>query len=112
MKIMNKKQIIDKIIDDLPTRDMRYEMSADEWYGWFEEAFDKMVEIGCKSGSNNCLKEEIKSLVQKWDDRVEIHRSVCSEHLMFTKEERLENSHYAQAICAVIADVKKLTNKT
>ena len=38
---MNKKQIIDKIIDDLPTRDMRGEMSPDEWYGWFEEAFDK-----------------------------------------------------------------------
>jgi len=38
---MNKKQIIDKIIDDLPTYDVRGEMSHDEWYGWFEEAFDK-----------------------------------------------------------------------
>lgn len=38
---MNKKQIIDKIIDDLPTRDLRGEMSPQEWYGWFEEAFDK-----------------------------------------------------------------------
>ena len=38
---MNKKQIIDKIIDDLPTLDARGEMTRDEWYGWFEEAFDK-----------------------------------------------------------------------
>jgi hypothetical protein len=38
---MKKKQIIDKILDDLPTSDMRGEMSHDEWYGWFEEAFDK-----------------------------------------------------------------------
>ncbi|HHX12954.1 MAG TPA: hypothetical protein GX731_09030, partial [Clostridiales bacterium] len=26
-----------------------------------------------------------------------------------TKEERLKNSHYAQAICAVVDDLKKLT---
>lgn len=41
---MNKRQIIEKIIDDLPTRDMRSEMSRNEWYGWFEEAFDKGFE--------------------------------------------------------------------
>jgi len=28
---------------------------------------------------------------------------------MYTKEDRLKNSHYAQAICAVVADLKKLT---
>ena len=38
---MDKKQIIDKIINDLPTRDVRGEMSPNEWYGYFEEAFDK-----------------------------------------------------------------------
>ena len=38
---MDKKQIIDKIINDLPTRDIRGEMSSNEWYGLFEEAFDK-----------------------------------------------------------------------
>ena len=40
-RIMDKKRIIDKIIDDLPTRDMRVEMTNDEWHGWLEEAFDK-----------------------------------------------------------------------
>jgi hypothetical protein len=29
--------------------------------------------------------------------------------LMYTKQDRLKNSHYAQAICAVVADLKKLT---
>jgi hypothetical protein len=67
---MNKKQIIDKIIDDLPTRDIRGEMSPDEWYWWFEEAFDKgynealrnMKKLPCKhrhiessDGCDECL---------------------------------------------------------
>jgi hypothetical protein len=38
---MDKKQIIDKIINDLPTCDVRGEMSPNEWYEYFEEAFDK-----------------------------------------------------------------------
>jgi hypothetical protein len=38
---MNKHAILKKIVDDLPTKDVRFEMTSDEWYGWFEEAFDK-----------------------------------------------------------------------
>ena len=50
---MNKKQIISKIIDDLPTRDMRGEMTKEEWYGWFEECWDKAINYirCCKSDS-------------------------------------------------------------
>ena len=32
-----KKSVINKILDDLPIREVRGEMSPDEWYGWFEE---------------------------------------------------------------------------
>jgi hypothetical protein len=31
-----KKSVINKILDDLPIREVRGEMSPDEWYGWFE----------------------------------------------------------------------------
>ena len=40
---MNKKQIIEQIVKDLPTRDMRGEMTNEEWYGWFEECWDKAI---------------------------------------------------------------------
>lgn len=41
---MTKRQIIEKIVEDLPTAEVRGEMSRNEWYGWFEEAFDKGFE--------------------------------------------------------------------
>jgi len=37
---MNKDSVIKQILEDLPTRDCRFEMTDEEWYGWFEEAFD------------------------------------------------------------------------
>lgn len=40
---MNKKQIISKIVNDLPTSDMRGEMTNEEWHGWFEECWDKAI---------------------------------------------------------------------
>ncbi len=41
---MNKKQIIDNIVNDLPTKDMCGEMTKEEWYGWwFKECFGKAV---------------------------------------------------------------------
>jgi hypothetical protein len=57
---MKKKQIIDKIIDDLPTRDMRGEMSPNEWYYWFEVAFDKgyaeaLRKHGASERSEQCV---------------------------------------------------------
>ena len=40
---MNKKQIIDKIVNDLPMSDMLGKMTKEEWYGWFEECWDKAI---------------------------------------------------------------------
>ncbi len=37
---MTKEKIIYKIVDDLPTIDMFYEMTREEWYGWFEECWE------------------------------------------------------------------------
>ena len=52
---------------------------------------------------------ELQKLIGKWDKQIALHRRVFDEPLMYTKEDRLKNSHYAQAICAVVADLKKLT---
>ena len=49
-------------------------------------------------------------MIKKWDEQISLHRSVCYDPLMYTKEERLKNSHYAQAICAVLADLKQVKN--
>ena len=51
---------------------------------------------------------ELQKLIKKWDEQIALHRRVCDDSLMYTKEERLKNSHYAQAICAVVADLKKI----
>lgn len=40
---MSKKQIIGKIVNDLPSRDLRSRMTDGEWYGWFEECWDKAI---------------------------------------------------------------------
>jgi len=52
---------------------------------------------------------ELQKLIEKWDKQIALHRRVCEYPLMYTKEDKLKNSHYAQAICAVVADLKKLT---
>ena len=52
---------------------------------------------------------ELQKLIKKWDEQIALHIRVCEDSLMYTKEDRLKNSHYAQAICAVVADLKKLT---
>lgn len=52
----------------------------------------------------------IDEMIVKWDEQIALHRRVCDDQLMYTKEERLKNSHYAQAICAVIADLKQVKN--
>ena len=51
---------------------------------------------------------ELQKLIEKWDEQIALHRRVCDDPLMYTKEDRLKNSHYAQAICAVVADLKKI----
>lgn len=52
----------------------------------------------------------IEQMIEKWDEQIALHRRVCADPLMYTKEERLKNSHYAQAICAVLADLKQVKN--
>lgn len=49
-------------------------------------------------------------MIVKWDEQIALHRRVCEDALMYTKEDRLKNSHYAQAICAVLADLKQVKN--
>jgi len=45
---MNKEQIIEKIVNDLPISDMLGKMTKEEWYGWFEEFWDKAINYtGC-----------------------------------------------------------------
>lgn len=53
---------------------------------------------------------DIEQMIKKWDEQIALHRRVCDDPLMYTKEERLKNSHYAQAICAVLADLKQVKN--
>ena len=56
---MNKEQIINEIIQDLPVPSIRFEMSDEEWYKWFEECWDKAVDYkGC---SEICEFERIDS---------------------------------------------------
>lgn len=40
-----KKLVINKILHDLPIREVRGDMSPNEWYGWFEEVYDKAFSI-------------------------------------------------------------------
>ena len=40
---MNKKAIIEKIVNDLPLSSELGELTNDEWYGWFEECWDKAI---------------------------------------------------------------------
>lgn len=49
-------------------------------------------------------------MIKKWDKQIALHRRVCDDPLMYTKEERLKNSYYAQAICAVLEDLKQVKN--
>jgi hypothetical protein len=51
---------------------------------------------------------ELKDLISKWEDEIAMHRRVVEDPLMWTKEDRLRASHQIQAICALLADVKKL----
>lgn len=53
---------------------------------------------------------DIEQMIKKWDGQIALHIRVCDDPLMYTKEERLKNSHYAQAICAVLADLKQVEN--
>lgn len=52
---------------------------------------------------------ELQELINKWDEEIAMHRRVVEDPLMWTKEQRLKSSHQTQAICALLADVKKLS---
>ncbi len=42
---MSKEQKINKILKDLPIKELRSKMSDKEWYGWFEECWDKAIDF-------------------------------------------------------------------
>lgn len=48
-------------------------------------------------------------MAQKWDEQISLHKRVCDDPLMYTKEQRQKASHYAQALCAVVADLEALS---
>lgn len=52
----------------------------------------------------------IDEMIEKWEKQIALHKRVCEDALMYTKEDRLKNSHFAQAICAVLADFKQVKN--
>ena len=54
---MKKEEIIKKIVKDLPMPCLRDGMTDSEWYGWFEEAYNKGEEQG---------KKFTLSVVSKW----------------------------------------------
>ena len=60
-----KKLVINKILDDLPIREVRGEMSPDEWYGWFEEVYDKAFSL-CSTRIAEMEKyiEELKNFIR------------------------------------------------
>jgi hypothetical protein len=52
-----------------------------------------------------------EELIDKWEKQIALHRRVCEDPLMYTPKDREKNSHYAQAICAVVEDIKQLSDK-
>lgn len=73
----------------------------------FADRITDLIEI---SEQLKYKEDVIKQMIKKWDKQIALHRRVCDDPLMYTKEERLKNSHYAQAICAVLADLKQVKN--
>ena len=47
-------------------------------------------------------------LIEKWEEQKEMHRRVCEDSLMWTKEDRLKSSSQVIVLCAIIEDIKKL----
>ena len=54
---MNKDLIINKIVKDLPIKEMRSKMSDVEWAGWFEECWNEAINFThcCKSDSEQLV---------------------------------------------------------
>ena len=47
-------------------------------------------------------------LLKKWEEQKEMHRRVCEDALMWTREDRLKSAAQVLVLCAIIADIKKL----
>jgi hypothetical protein len=69
---MNKDLIINKIVKDLPIKEMRSQMSDVEWFGWFEEVWDKAINF------THCCKSDSEQL-QAVEDLKEFARNNCRE---------------------------------
>ena len=47
-------------------------------------------------------------LIEKWEKEKEMHRRVCEDALMWTKEQRFKSSAQVQVLCCILTDIKKL----
>lgn len=47
-------------------------------------------------------------LIEKWEKEKDMHRRVCEDPLMWTKEQRFKSSAQVQVLCAILADIKEL----
>jgi hypothetical protein len=54
---MTKEQKIDKIVKDLPIKEMRNKMTDAEWHGWFLECWNEAINFThcCKSDSEQLV---------------------------------------------------------
>jgi hypothetical protein len=52
--------------------------------------------------------KNISDFIEKWEAQKDLWRRTCKDPLMYTKEDRLQASHYMQVICAILEDIKKI----
>jgi len=54
---MTKERKIDKIVKDLPIKEMRNKMTDAEWHGWFLECWNEAINFThcCKSDSEQLV---------------------------------------------------------
>lgn len=74
---MNKDEIIDKIIEDLPNHSTRPLMSDEDWRGWIAEAFDKGFEEGSKKEKE--LRRFNSAIIIKIDELVKTANSFAGD---------------------------------
>ena len=92
---MNKDLIINKIVKDLPVKEMRSQMSDVEWFGWFEEVWDKAINY---THCSTPLKRESKSffnvknladLKRLYPNRDSYNADVCDGYIKYYVDKQL-----------------------
>lgn len=80
---VEKEAFLKKIINDLPSNQTMYEMSSEEWYSWFEEAYDE----GFKAAKQKPRKKKEEVIEEGWVD--------------FNKEKPKEENFYVTKVKGV-----------